>query len=123
RRRALITGCGALSAFGVGVDAFWKGIVSGRSALRPIESFDASECAHAAAGEIRGLPADAAERIDRIGQYASAAAQQALTAADLDLDDVDRTRVGVILGTTLGAMAIGEEYLHARHGRSDFRAH
>jgi 3-oxoacyl-[acyl-carrier-protein] synthase II len=128
RRRALITGCGALSAFGVGVDAFWKGLVSGRSALRPIEGFDAAQCAHPAAGEVRdfGSPAlpeaGAAERLDRTARYASAAAHQALDDASLDLDTVDRTRVGVILGTSLGGMAIGEAYLHAQDGRRDFLA-
>lgn len=128
QRHALITGCGALSAFGVGVGAFWDGLLSGRSALAPIESFDASGYTHPAAGEVKGfdpervLPAQTAKRLDRISQFAVAAAYEALGDSHLDLERADRTRVGVILGTTLGGMIVGEDYERAVHAGAEFPA-
>lgn len=114
---ALITGCGAVSPFGVGVDAFWRGLLSGRSALRPIRGFEARG-AHA--GEVPGfdpvreLGAEAAARFDRVTQFTLTAAREALAGARLDLDQIDRRRAGVILGTTLGGMLLGEAYVHGR---------
>jgi 3-oxoacyl-[acyl-carrier-protein] synthase II len=70
----------------------------------------------------RALDPSAAGRLDRIAQFALVAAREALRAAGLDLDRVDRGRVGVVLGTTLGAMRIGEEYLRARHEDASFSA-
>lgn len=122
---AAITGCGAVSPFGVGVPALWAGLLAGRSALGPIRGFDAGG---ARAGEVpdfdpeRVLGRDTAARLDRVTQFALAAAREALGEARLDLDRVDRSRTGVILGTTLGAKRIGEDYRRARHARGDFAA-
>ncbi|MFI5366865.1 MAG: beta-ketoacyl-[acyl-carrier-protein] synthase family protein [Candidatus Binatia bacterium] len=124
-RRAVITGCGAVSPFGCGVDAFWNGLLAGRSGLRPIRSFDTAGYVNAAAGEVqdfapqRELSADEVRRLERISQFALSAAREALRDAALDLARVDRTRVGVILATTLGGMLIGEEYQRCqRDGRA-----
>lgn len=116
---ALITGFGAVSPFGVGEQAFWRGLLAGGSALAPIRAFAAPG---SKAGEVpdfdpeRELGAERAARLQRVDQYALTAAREALAAAGLDLERVDRSRVGVIVGTTLGAMAVGERYLRARHG-------
>ena len=125
----MITGCGALSPLGCGVPAFWNGLLEGRSGLAPIRSFDTTGYAHVLAGEVkdfvpeRGLSADERQRLDRIGQYALVAAREALADAALDLAAIDRTRVGVLLATTIGGMRIGEAYQRAKHhGRPfDFR--
>ncbi|MBI4517706.1 MAG: beta-ketoacyl-[acyl-carrier-protein] synthase family protein [Deltaproteobacteria bacterium] len=125
-QRAFITGCGALSPLGRGVPAFWSGLLAGRSGLGPIRSFDTSAYAHAAAGEVadflppRDLSAGEGLRLDRISQYALVAAREALSAAALDLAAADRTRVGVILATTLGGMLIGELYQRRRRSGAAF---
>jgi len=112
----VITGCGALSPFGRGVDVFWRSLLEGRSALRPIRSFDTTGYVNAKAAEVidfvpaRDLSAAEAERLDRIAQFALFAAREALRDADLDLPWVDDERVGVVLATTLGGMLIGEMY-------------
>lgn len=126
RARAVLTGFGAVSPLGHDVEAFWKGLLSGRSALGPIESFDASSYAPSLAGEVKHFPRilsdDETRRLDRIGQYALVAAREALTSADLVLDRVDRERVGVILATTLGGMRIGEAYQRSQRDRGPFDA-
>jgi 3-oxoacyl-[acyl-carrier-protein] synthase II len=116
QRRAVITGCGALSALGCGVEALWGGLLAGASGLGPIRSFDAADCGAALAGEVHGfvpeqhLAADEVRRLDRVSQFALAAAREALRESALELAHMDRTRVGVILATTLGGMPIGEAY-------------
>ena len=124
--RAVITGSGALSPLGCGVPAFWNGLLEGRSGLAPIRGFDSTGSAHAIAGEVkdfvaeRVLSSDECDRLDRISQYALVAAREALHDTALDLSTVDRTRVGVILATTIGGMLIGEAYQRAKHDRQPF---
>jgi len=127
-RRAVLTGCGVISPLGCTVPAFWKGLVDGRSALAPIRSFDTDGLGNTLAGEVAGfapddhLTAGETERLDRIGQYALAAARAALQDAQLDPARSDRTRIAVIAATTLGSMPTGERYLRSRHDGSAFDA-
>src|SRR5215475_14496307 len=100
--RAFITGCGAISPLGCGVSAFWQGLLAGRTALAPIRSFDTTGLSHTLAGEVPDfvpadhVSADEVSRLDRISQYALAAAREALRDAGLDLAQADRSRAGVI---------------------------
>ena len=125
-RRAFVTGCGVVSPLGCSTTAFWDGLVSGRSALAPIRSFDTSGLTNMLAGEVadfvpeQHLAAPVDLHGDRIGQYALAAAGAALRDAGLDLARTDRTRIGVIAATTLGSMPIGEAYLRSLHDRAPF---
>jgi hypothetical protein len=112
--RAFITGCGAVSPLGCGVPAFWQGLLDGRSAIAPIRSFDTTGLTNTLAGEVPDfvpgdhLSRDEVARLDRISQYALAAAREALREAALDLAQVDRSRAGVIAATTLGGIPLGE---------------
>lgn len=114
--RALLTGCGAVSPLGCDVAAFWDGLLAGRCGVGPIRSFDATGLAPALAGEVADfdpvaqLGAPTADRLDRIAQYALAAALEALRDAGLDLGREDPGRVAVVVATTLGGMPIGEAY-------------
>jgi 3-oxoacyl-[acyl-carrier-protein] synthase II len=125
-RRAFITGCGAISPLGCGVPAFWRGLLEGRSALAPIRSFDTTGLTNTLAAEVpdfvpeQHLSAAEARRLDRVGQYALAAAREALRDARLDLARIDRTRAGVIAATTLGSMALAEAYLRSRRDGTPF---
>jgi 3-oxoacyl-[acyl-carrier-protein] synthase II len=116
RRTAVITGAGALSPLGHGVEALWDGLLAGRVGLAPIRGFDTTGCTNTIAGEVKGfvpeemLSSDEARRLDRASQFALVAVREALAESRLDLSHVDRTRVGVILATTLGGMLIGEAY-------------
>ncbi len=115
-RRACITGCGALSPIGNSTAAFWDGLLAGRGGLGPIRSFDTTAVSVALAGEVKDFqPAQRLshaeiERLDRVHQFSLYAAREALADARLDLAAVDRSRVGVVLSTSVGGMPIGEAY-------------
>jgi 3-oxoacyl-[acyl-carrier-protein] synthase II len=127
-RKAVLTGFGAVSPLGHDVEAFWQGLLAGRCGLGPIKSFDTTSHTQACAGEVKEflpesfLSPDEAQRLDRVGQYALVAAHQALAGARLEIDRVDRDRVGVILATTLGSMPIGEVYQRSQRDGVPFEA-
>jgi 3-oxoacyl-[acyl-carrier-protein] synthase II len=118
--RACITGCGAVSPIGNCVAEFWEALLEGRSGFAPIRSFDPAGLTLAQAAEVKDfcpqarLSANEGGRLGRIDQYALVAAREALEDAGLDLVAVDRTRVGVVVGTSLGGMEIGEAYQESR---------
>lgn len=126
--RSLLTGCGAVSPFGGDVDSLWSALCAGRSAIAPLQGFAVGGRAGVLAAEVPAGAVDArltaGERahLERIDQHALAAARAALADAGLDLAGCDRQRVAVVLGTTLGAMPIGERYLRARHAGAPFDA-
>jgi 3-oxoacyl-[acyl-carrier-protein] synthase II len=122
-RRAVITGLGAVTPFGAGVDAMWQGLTAGRSAIRQIQHFDAGALPVRIAGEVPDFrPADhmdakAARRMDRFAQFAVAAAREAIAQSKLDLASVDRDRVAVVLNTGAGGVGSLEASVRARLSR------
>jgi 3-oxoacyl-[acyl-carrier-protein] synthase II len=118
RRRVVVTGMGAVTPLGIGVDALWEGICAGRSGVGPITRFDASAFPCRIAAEVRDfdperwLPRKDARRMDRFAQFAVVTALMAMEAARLRLDEVDRDRVGVVMGTGIGGMETLIEQSH-----------
>src|SRR5690606_1433693 len=84
KRRVVVTGMGAVTPLGRGVDAFWEGVVHGRSGVGPITQFDASAFSTRIAAEVKDFdPTDFmdkkdARRMDRFAQFAVAGARMAL---------------------------------------------
>lgn len=110
RRRVVVTGLGAMTAAGEGVEAFWSACVEGRSALRPVTRFDASDWGDFPAGEIHApLPPEE----ERTAALALAAAAEALRAAGLDATALP-TSSGTVLGTCLGGALASFAWLEAR---------
>jgi len=113
--RVVITGMGAITPVGLNVADFWQGITAGRSGVRPITQFDASQHPTQIAASVDGFdPADYVERREarrmaRFTQFALAATRQALQDAELDLARGDRTRVGLEIGSTIGGIEVIEE--------------
>ena len=114
-RRIVVTGMGAVTPLGMGVEATWEGLRSGRSGISKISHFDASDFSSQIAGEVDGFdPADWLEPLevrhtDRFTQFAVAAAKMAVDDAGLDFERIDRDRVGVLIGSGIGGTATWEE--------------
>ncbi|HEX7126663.1 MAG TPA: beta-ketoacyl-ACP synthase II [Thermodesulfobacteriota bacterium] len=114
RRRVAITGLGPVTPIGVGRDAFWTGLVSGRSGIGPITRFDASGLACRIAGEIRDFDPAAfldpvtLRRSGRAVHLAAAAATLAMADAKFAIDPADATRVGVAMGVGTSQLDITE---------------
>jgi len=115
RRRVVITGIGALTPIGLGVDGLWAGLKGERSAVTRLTRFDPSPFRSHLAAEVRDFePADflerkRAKRLDRFGQFAVTAARLAVADAALDLAREDRERIGAMMGTALGGVGYAEE--------------
>jgi 3-oxoacyl-[acyl-carrier-protein] synthase II len=115
----VVTGIGAVTPIGLGVEGLWQGLQGRRSAVRGITRFDPSAFKSRIAGEVDGFhPTDhieerRARRLDRYSQFAIAATRMALADAELDLGREDRDRVGAMMGTALGGVAYGESQYHA----------
>jgi minimal PKS ketosynthase (KS/KS alpha) len=117
-RRSAVTGIGVVAPGGVTRDAFWETITSGRTATRKITFFDPSGFRSQIAAEAdfdpheAGLDDQEVHRMDRSVQFAVAAAMEAVTDAGLDLESVDRERLGVTLGSAVGGtMVLERDYV------------
>lgn len=106
---------GVVSPVGTGKDKFWQSLIEGKSGIDLITRFDASELPTRIAGEVKDFdPQDfidkkAARRMDRFTQLAIAAADMAISDADLQPDRIDSFRAGVLLGTGVGGIETIEE--------------
>jgi 3-oxoacyl-[acyl-carrier-protein] synthase II len=115
-RRVVITGMGALSPLGIGVEASWQTCKNGKSGIRRISKFDPSGYRTQIAGEIdefdRAAYLDSKEikRYDDFCQYALVASQMALDDSGLQLTDDLRDRTGVIVGTGFGGLWTFDKY-------------
>jgi len=119
KRRVVITGMGTVTPLGNSVASFWDGLINGRSGIGTITHFDATAFASRIAGEVKNLQTDSlldpkeVRKMELFTQYAMVAAHEAITSAHLDPEKVDRTRVGVIVGSGIGGMYVFEEQ-HSR---------
>jgi len=110
RRRVVITGLGQVTALGKTVGDLWENICAGKSGVRTIERFDTSQYPVKIGGEIRDFNPDEfldkrqAKRIDRFALYALAASIYAVRDSGLDMDQIDRDRCGVIVGSGIGGL-------------------
>jgi 3-oxoacyl-[acyl-carrier-protein] synthase II len=119
-RRVVITGIGAITPIGTGAEDLWSGVLANRSAVRPIDRFDASAFPSRIAAQIDAfdpaahLDARRARRLDRFSALSVAAARMAVEDAALAIQDGVAARTGVWIGSALGGVAYGEEQ-HQRY--------
>lgn len=110
RRRVVVTGMAAITPLGLTLAETWDGLLAGRSGVGPITQFDASDLPARIAGEIKGFnPADymdpkEARRMGRCSQVAIALARDALVDAEMAFPLDDGERVGVLVGSGVGAL-------------------
>lgn len=113
-RRVAITGIGAVTPIGSGVEGLWEGLRRCESAVRRVDRFDPSPFRTHIAAQVNDFePTDwmdraRARRTERYAQFSIAASRQALEDGGLDPAAVDPDRVGVMMGSALGGVAYGE---------------
>lgn len=110
RRRVVITGMGMVSPLGADVASSWEGILAGRSGITPIEHMDVSAFSTRIGGSVKGfdveqyLSAKEARKLDLFIQYGLAASFQAMRDSGLEINDGNRERVGVAMGSGIGGL-------------------
>ena len=109
-KRVVVTGLGALTPIGNNVGDFWQGLASGKSGGAPITYFDTSKSKTKFACELKNfdisdfLDRKEHRRMDRFTQYAMVSTEEAINDSGLDLDSIDKLRVGVIWGSGIGGI-------------------
>ncbi|GAA4280425.1 beta-ketoacyl-ACP synthase II [Gaetbulibacter aestuarii] len=109
-KRVVVTGLGALTPIGNTKDEYWEGLVSGKSGAAPITYFDTEKFKTKFACELKNFNATdfldrkEARKMDRFAQYAMVASDEAIADAKLDLNVVNKLRVGVIWGAGIGGL-------------------
>lgn len=110
KKRIVITGLGVVSPFGDGVEVFWDALKNSKIGITKVGLFDASELNCQIAAECRSFDAanfmdiKEAKRSDRYTHFAVAAAKLAIKDAGVDMDKINRDRVGVLIGSGVGGM-------------------
>ncbi len=115
RRRAVITGMGAITPLGLNVQDFWQALIEGRSGIDWLTVVSTEGYPVKIAGEVRGFEPEQyidrkeARRMARFSQFAVAAAQQAFDGAGLKTGAVNPDRMGVLLGNGYGGLPNTDE--------------
>ena len=114
-KRVVVTGLGALSPLGNSAEETWKNMLNGVSGAGPITHFDASMFKTQFACEVKDfkvtdfIDRKEARKMDLYTQYAIASAQMAVTDSGIDLETVNKNRIGVIYGVGIGGIHTFEE--------------
>lgn len=109
-RRVVVTGLGCISPVGNNVEDTWASLLAGKSGAGKITHFDASRHKTQFAAEVKGFDGAAlfgtrdARKMDRFTQFAIAATQEALNQSGLKIEEANRDRVGVVIGTGIGGI-------------------
>ena len=116
QKRVVVTGVGVVSPIGIGKEAFWQALISGKSGIGMVTHFDASSYPCKFAAEVNDfevtdfIPPKKARRLPRGSQFAIVSNQKALEDAQLDLSREDPYQIGLSYGTALGPMDIYEKF-------------
>ncbi len=115
KRRVVITGMGAVSPFGVGVDVLWNSLISGKSGISLTEAMDTTKHTVKISGECKTFDPEQyidpkeAKKMDRFTQFAIVAADEAIKDAKLEGIDVDPYRIGVMVSSAAGGFKTFEK--------------
>ena len=115
RKRVVVTGVGAITPIGKTPWEYWEGLLDGRNGIDHITAFDPSKHDCRIAGEVKKFdPCDymekkEAKRTDRFAQFGIAAAKQALSDAQLVINDLNAEHIGVMIGSGVGGIKVLED--------------
>lgn len=110
KKRVVITGLGAVTPIGIGTEIFWENLIAGKSGVGPITQFDTTDFGVKIAGEVKDfdytqyMDKKEGKRMDKVTQFAVAAAKMALDDSKLDLSKIDAVRAGVCVGSGIGGI-------------------
>lgn len=111
-RRVVVTGLGVVTPVGNDLKTFWRSLLQGTSGVGPITAFDCSTYACKIAGEVRGYDPTPyfsdhkdLRRSDRYTQLMMGAAKMCVADCGIDFESLDRTRIGVMLGSGIGGLS------------------
>ena len=115
-KRVVITGMGMVTPVGNSVEESWANLIAGKSGIGPITHFDTTGFDTTIGGEVKnfkpedfGIDKRDARRMDRYAQYAVAASVEAVKDSHLTIDDSNRNRIGVLMGTGIGGIGVLSE--------------
>jgi 3-oxoacyl-[acyl-carrier-protein] synthase II len=115
RKRVVVTGVGAITPIGNTADQFWASLLAGKSGIDRVTSINVEEYNSKVAAEVKGfdpsryLNPKQARKTDRFAQFAVCTAGMAIEDAGLKLDQEDRHRIGVLVGSGIGGLHTIEE--------------
>ena len=123
-KRVVVTGLGAITPVGNSVEETWKNLLNGVSGAAPITHFNTEKFKTQFACEVKdfkpedyGIDRKEARKMDLYCQYAIAAATQAIADSGMNLEEIDKNRVGVIYGVGIGGIKTFQEEIEA-YGRT-----
>jgi 3-oxoacyl-[acyl-carrier-protein] synthase II len=114
-KRVVVTGLGALTPIGNTKDEYWDALISGKSGAAPVTHFDAEKFKTQFACEVKNfevtdfIDRKLARQMDKFSQYAMVASDEAIADSKLDLDVINKLRVGVIWGAGIGGLETFQE--------------
>ncbi|GLB48279.1 beta-ketoacyl-ACP synthase II [Neptunitalea lumnitzerae] len=114
-RRVVVTGMGALTPIGNNLEEYWEALKNGVSGAAPITHFDASKFKTQFACEVKNfnvfdfIDRKESRRLDKFSQFAVIASDEAIKDSAMDLESIDKSRVGVIWGAGIGGLETFQE--------------
>ncbi|MDD2708825.1 MAG: beta-ketoacyl-[acyl-carrier-protein] synthase family protein [Verrucomicrobiae bacterium] len=127
KHRVVVTGLGAVSSIGIGVENFWPSLLAGRSGVSPVSSFDTVHHASTIGGEIRDFHPEKHVRPEilphcgRASQLAIAAARLALHQSGLSSASLPAAESGIFVGTTMGECQLQESLVRGWNQHQETR--
>lgn len=115
KEKLVITGMGAVTPIGIGVDAYWKNLIAGTCGVEKITRFDPEKSPVKIAAQVKDFNPDdfmskkQSREMDLFMQYGYAAAEEALTDAGISQDTIPAERMGVVVGTAMAGVSIISE--------------
>jgi 3-oxoacyl-[acyl-carrier-protein] synthase II len=114
-KRVVVTGTGAITSLGIGTKNFWEAIKAGKNGIDFVTGIDLTNYPTRFGGEVKEFEPEKyidkkeARRMDRFTQFAVAGAKIAVEDAKLDLESINKERMGVILGSGIGGIGTFED--------------